>query len=164
MKKLFYLFLLPLCLGFSACGDDDEKVNGNNEEKNDDKKDDSKTDKDSDLIGWWAEPELYSSTASPNKSRHALHFIGNSVVESTFVVVDEKWDNYNSYNDAGDYVFTYNSIRHYYSKQNSVFTYAYERKGNTIQLLRSNENDNYVILTGDKLKWVDRQYVKVANN
>lgn len=159
MKKYLYLLVAIVCMGFAGCGGSDDndittpsETTGNN---------DGKT-QNADLAGWWIS-DLIGSSASPNVGCWALRFLDDNIIQSTFLVIEKSiYGGGYSNEDVGDYVFTYNSTKYFYSKQNTVKTYVYERNGNVISIQATMYNNNIVLIDG-KLKWEDIEYFKVAN-
>ena len=84
MKKYFYYFLLPLCLGFVSCGGNDEQpTNTENPTQY----------QNSDLIGWWI-----SQTARTPEYRGdiktyypGLHFMDDNAVEVIDITTESQW-------------------------------------------------------------------------
>ena len=160
-KKKFWnlltiMMVVMLNCSFASCsdGDDDKSPNPDKPESN----------QNADLLGWWIEKEVSASSASPNFSCFALHFVDGNVVESSFLVIKKSaYNSEYSTEDVGKYVLTYNSVDYYYSKQNSIRSYAYERDGNSIYLKSSNLYDNFITISSGKLRWVDIEYIKVSD-
>ena len=151
-SMLTIIMITMLTVGFVSCGGDDDD-------------DDNKKEDNSDLIGWWKEPDsnwTYDAMGwDYSSSRHALHFINANTVEEAWVVKKEQVSSNDfygrdSWKDAfsGWYYFT--GFDHY--------TWVYERKDNVITLQRSTENNNNnIVIIDNKLRWGAYEYVKVTN-
>lgn len=161
MKKYFYLLLIPLCLGFAACGsdDEDEDLNPNMHSQSDPS---TATEENNDLIGWWKEPADNSGYVAIGNAytfiRHALHFINSNIVEEAWVGPDE---------DVEDEQFPYGREYWkrafngwYYFTSWDYYTWVYKREGNVIRLEGATQP---IVIVGDKLRWNGIEYERVTS-
>ena len=152
MKKFIYLLLIPLCVGFVACGDDDPEP--------------SPTPTPTptpvtkvDLTGWWMvkTADVYSYRGETKSAYRALHFINNRTVDKIDLTTERQWF-YVDVTGDNEFATTIDGTNYYYLNRE---TYYYTQDGNSITLPTYPYSNNSFYYSDNKIINGSDTYYKV---
>lgn len=153
MKKFIYLLLIPLCMGFGACGSDNSEPEP---EPVPTPTPSPQQQENADLIGWWKVNfrDTYNVRGVHKSSFRSLHIINELILEVIDLTEEEEWFP----GEKNDFAVDINGTNFYYLNRSM---YACTIVENTITLPKYPYSNNVFLIKDNKIIRDSETYYKV---